>query len=159
MVHIGKLNVFSTHAPDEGVLSSGHTAVDGPDGRNHSLLIFHDDVSRFLWLTHHMENSVFFLQIEVEIHFHSSFMGVTWHGVPHTARFKTCHAHDQLTALTDIWMYVLIDGSLVEVLVAAKMHFLRIRQGDEPCAVSMMSWSAVEIELCRIICNLRSRNL
>src|SRR5699024_6017192 len=107
----------------------------------------HDDVSCFLGLSHHMEDHILFLQIEVEVDLHSSFMGMGWHGVPYASLFEVRHTHDQLTAFAYIRMDILVDGSLVEILGIAKVHFLRLFQSNNPCLISLMGWAAVEVEL------------
>ena len=88
MIHIGEFLVFAAHCPDEGIVLCADAGVDGPGGRDNSLLVMHDDVSCLGGLTHHVEDSIVLTHIKVEVNLHTAIVGMGGHSVPVRATVK-----------------------------------------------------------------------
>lgn len=61
------------------------TKVFAPRRRNNGLIIFHDEVSGFLRLSHHVKQALIFGKIKIKVNFRTASMGMRWHGVPYKA--------------------------------------------------------------------------
>ena len=120
VVHVVKGLVLAAHGPDEGVVGRAAAGVQGPGGRNHGLIVLHDNVAGLLGLTHQMQHDAVFRQVEVSVDLHSPLMGVGRDTVPDAARLQLGQAHGQLAGLQHIGVDELIDDPLVGGLHAAQ---------------------------------------
>ena len=132
MVHIRECLVFANHAPDKSVASGSDAGMDRPAGHYKRLLVFNDNVPGFGGFPDKMEYPRVLLHTEVEIHLHSTIMGMGGHGVPDGALFKQGHPHYQLTALHHIGMHKLVNGPLIRFFPGPEIDLFGILQGDYP---------------------------
>ena len=151
MVHIGEFLVLTAHSPDEGIVLCTNAGVDGPRGRNNSLLVVHNDVAGLLCLTHHMEYGIAGAHIKIEVNLHTSVVSMAGHGVPVRANLKLGKSHCKLAGLHNLGVYVLIDNSLVAILYRSAGHLARLGDIDLNGGIGGVCRAGCDVELCRVL--------
>ena len=113
IIHIVKILVFATHAPNKRVVLGSDARMDAPRGRNDRLLIMNDKMPRLGGGPHHVEDDVVLAHVEVEINLHATLMGMAGHGIPSAAFLKVRKAHCELAGFDGRRNQKTVDGPLV----------------------------------------------
>ena len=93
-------------------------------------LIVNDDVAGFRRFAHQVEDGLILLDLEIEVHLHSTLVGVGGHRVPHAAAFQLRQPHRKLTGVENLGVDVLVDRPLVGVGGGSGGNVLRLGEDD-----------------------------
>ena len=94
--------VVAAHRPDEGIVAGADAGMDRPAGRQDRLLVRHDQVRVSFGSPMRCTTRASSSEIEIEVGLRAAVVRVARHGVPHAARLKLRHAHDELARLADL---------------------------------------------------------
>ena len=120
--------------------------MQGPGGRNHGLIVLHDNVAGLLGLAHQVHDDAAFRQVEVSIDLHAALVGVGRHAVPDAARLQLSQAHGQLAGFQHVRVDELVDDPLIGGLGAAQGALVGVLDGDEGGLAVLMGRSRDQVE-------------
>ena len=113
--------------------------MDAPFRRNHCLFVLHPYVASLVSLAHEMADSLILRKFEVEIYFHTTFMGMSRHCIPGAARLEFGHSHLELACRHDFLHKHPVDDAVIAFFEGTEFHLDRFVTGSEMVRICGMS--------------------
>ena len=157
-VLISVVQVLTSHAPYKGIVMRGSGRVDAPFWREHRLLVMHPDMTRLLWLTHKMTDSLVLGQLEIEVSLHTTAMHMCRHRVPYAASSQFRHTHLKLTGRQHLIHQHLVDIALVACLQRSHVSHHSIRLRHLLTGICGMRCCGVEVKEGRLLRTFRRKS-